>query len=269
MAERKGEIMSDQVNKIEDLKYAIFSEWCYDPPAGTTTLYYDAEGKTYAELVEITDEIIDHIQEFTDDELPILTDRDDLSREEIEDWTCEAGGVNGDCVLFAEGEEIVDAVIDFCEENLLDWAEDVDFDDETIDLEFTVMISPNKWEGCEIETSVPVTREEAGLLSLCAFMDEEIDGFEGLENLVDRIRASAIDEAYDSWEGTGEGEEFEDLSGAYCSVSGNPVEAEDYLRIAIDSMYDHVKSNSDDYDTVIEFLDTVSEWIQSFNDSMM
>lgn len=261
--------MSNTNNSVDELKYAIFSEWCYDPPAGTTTLYYDAVGKTYAEIVEITEEIIDHIEEFAEDELPVLVGRDDLSREEIEDWTCEAGGVNGDCVLYVEGEEIVDAVIDFCEENLLYWVEEADFDGETVDIDFTVMISPSKWEGAEVEVSVPVTKEEAGLLSLCAYSDVDIEGFDGLEYLVSRIKKAAIDEAYDSWEGTGEGEEFEDLSGASCSIQSNPVEAEEYSRIAIDSIFDHAKANNNDYVVVMDFLNTVSEWIQNFNDSML
>ena len=49
---------------VNNIKYAIYREWSYDPPAGEITLYYGACGST-KELLWPIDEIYDHLSQWS------------------------------------------------------------------------------------------------------------------------------------------------------------------------------------------------------------
>ena len=63
-----------------------------------------------------------------------------------------------------------------------------------MELEFPVMICLGGGDGGEVSVCVEVTDEEYELLIQCCREDAEIDGYDGLESLYDRIAEAARDE---------------------------------------------------------------------------
>lgn len=263
--------MSEEIKNIQTLKYAVFDEWSYDPPAGQTTFYYSSLSDNYAGLVDITDEIIDHLSDLVgedDDEIPVLTELD-LSRKTIKNWSWENGGIGCSCLVYAEGEDIVEAAAGFYEDYLRDDFDEPDFDvdEEEPELEFNVDVSVNKWDGGEVFVTVAVTREELKLLAQCAVDNEEIVDCEGLKGLVARVSDAAVTEAEDDWEDTDEGEEFEDLSSASCTIS-NPIDPDEFNVFVADYLAEYARDHRHDAEAVESFIYFIDRLIESHNSSM-
>ena len=64
-----------------------------------------------------------------------------------------------------------------------------------MELEFWVTICLGHGDGGDVAVTVDVARKEYELLKQCCREDEDIDGFEGLEDLYERIVAAARDES--------------------------------------------------------------------------
>lgn len=82
------------------------------------------------------------------------------------------------------------------------------------ELEFEVTICLGGGDGGSVCVTVDVSDEEYDLLKQCCFEDEEIVGYEGLEELVERIQEAAADENERCLDELGEDEEID-----YDSVS--------------------------------------------------
>ena len=63
------------------------------------------------------------------------------------------------------------------------------------ELEFWVTICLGNGDGGDVAVTLDVTDAEYELLKQCCREDEDIDGFEGLEDLYERIVATARDES--------------------------------------------------------------------------
>ena len=193
----------------------------------------------------------------------------DLSLEALRNWSWDNGGSGCGCVVYAEGEEIAEAAAGFYEDYLRDDLDEPDFDpdEDEIELDFNVDISVNKWESGEVVVTVPVSLDQLKLLARCAFENEDIDGYKGLEALAERITEAAISEAQDDWEETDEGDEFEDLSDASCSIA-NPLDGEEYNVFLADCIAEHAKDNKGDINAVESFVDLLERLIETHNESM-
>ena len=114
------------MESIQELKYAIFDEWTYDPPGGQATYYYPSFAETFSDLLDPVEEIIEHVIEATGGEEEIITISPDEvnSADDIMQWSWDNGGVGCGCVLYAEGEDIIDAVTSFYYDTLEEYAYD-------------------------------------------------------------------------------------------------------------------------------------------------
>jgi len=269
--------MSEGENKIENLKFVVFDEWSYAPPAGRNVNYYTACNESFEVIAEITDEIISHLEEIVDeddDEIPVLTDMDEFNAEAIQEWSWDNGGAGCSCVAYAEGKDIAAAAAEFYEEHLRDELEESDYDihsEEMTDVEFTVKILVNKWEGDEVSVTVPASAEELKLIGFCAIEDEDINTYEGLEGLVKRVSTAALGEADDSWERTDEDEEFDNIDTSMCSLWNpidTPYDIDEYDMYIGDCIVEYAKEYNE-YDVAIEKLtDMVDMLVEAYNSSM-
>ena len=63
-----------------------------------------------------------------------------------------------------------------------------------MELTFWVTVCLGRGDGGDITVDVDVTDEEYALLVQCSREEEEIDGYDGLEDLCERIKEAAADE---------------------------------------------------------------------------
>lgn len=141
------------MNKIDNLKYAIFSEWSCDPPAGSVNIYYDVCGTTYdkfMEVVEITYEnmraLVGYAGEDCDDEEneELYDDNEgeeyepdddahelyniyksiEPTKESIGSYSFDSGGCGCGCDFIAEGKEIAQQAADFYDYYLAEYYAD-------------------------------------------------------------------------------------------------------------------------------------------------
>ena len=64
-----------------------------------------------------------------------------------------------------------------------------------MELEFWVTICLGHGDGGDVAVTADVSRKEYELLKQCCRDDEEIEGYEGLENLYERVISAAKDES--------------------------------------------------------------------------
>lgn len=81
-------------------------------------------------------------------------------------------------------------------------------------IEFPVTACLGGGDGGDILVTVDVTAEELKLLKKCIRNEEEIEGYEGLEDLVERINEAAISECESIDDVYGDEEVEEDFSSA-------------------------------------------------------
>lgn len=268
---------------IDNMKIALFDEWSYDPPAGTSRYYYFAYSESYDGLTWPVDEIVDHLSECTyeEEELEELNeagealDKDGLTADDIRSWGWDNGGVGGECLLFAEGKDIINAIADYYAEELRDGMEepylDVDFDeifsmddDEEIEVEFDVTISLGKGDGGNVCVTVPVSITELKSLAHCAINSTEISDCDELASLHKRVTEAALDESEDI---AGDLDNDEDFSNAVCSVS-NPADTGDYNILTADYIVDYAKKHVEEPDALQMLLDLIDDFVESSNGSM-
>ncbi len=289
---------------IKDLKVAIFEEWTDDPPAGSTKRYYIASGETAKALTWPIGEIVEHISaatgnDFDDDEdddyyyegeepdeenieeddndeneldgLDPTDENGDITLDDLKSWSWDNGGAGCGCIVYAEGKDIADALGEFYEEELRDSLEEPDFsvygeedDDETIDVDFTVMVCLDKWSGGDVEVTVPVTVRELKLLALCAIKDEEIEDCDELSDLIERIESEAVGESESIDDEMGYDEDYSD---ARCSVY-NPIHGEDCNDFMGDCVVEYAKKHSNDSEAVELLLNMFDKLIDQYNDSI-
>lgn len=111
---------------IDSLKFAVFNEWSYDPPAGGMTIYYAVYGTAYDVLRSPISEIYDHLSDilFDDTEIDELEEayNEAIADENaIQHFSWDNGGLGCGCDVFAEGEDIAQVAADFFYDNLADW----------------------------------------------------------------------------------------------------------------------------------------------------
>ena len=117
---------------IKDLRYVMYNEWSYNPPAGFLTLYFPAVGSTYAELLGPISLINDQLSSgFDDDELEGLDEACAVkaTKDAITHFCWENGDLGCGCEFLVEGEEIASKVADFYESKISDYLLD-DSDEE-------------------------------------------------------------------------------------------------------------------------------------------
>ena len=127
------------MGKIEDLKYVIYDEWSYDPPAGQVTDYYDTWAETYEDLLTDLDTIYEHIGYYfgdfgfdeDDEESEDEYDEDEdfsefkqiyKEQKPTEEWirsfNWSNGGIGSSCILLVKGKDIAPAAANFYREHL-------------------------------------------------------------------------------------------------------------------------------------------------------
>ena len=160
------------MESIQELKYAIFDEWTYDPPGGQATYYYPSFAETFSDLLDPVEEIIEHVIEATGGEEEIITISPDEvnSADDIMQWSWDNGGVGCGCVLYAEGEDIIDAVTSFYYDTLEEYAYDY-FEEEMQDDE----------DDEELEDGVPAANR------IIKTAQNNPQDYDALEKLIDFI----------------------------------------------------------------------------------
>ena len=111
------EVESAKTKSIEDIKYVIYQEGEYDPPAGAISVYYAEHSNSYEMLLLPIDEMYEHLMlvlyDEDADELQELYDSREPTKEYIQNFRYEAEGMDCGCVLFAEGKEIASKAVEF------------------------------------------------------------------------------------------------------------------------------------------------------------
>ena len=162
------------MESISNLKYAIFDEWTYDPPGGQVTYYYPSFAESFSDLLDPVEEIIEHVVEATggegEEEITTISIDEVSSADDIIQWSWDNGGVGCGCVLYAEGEDIIDAVTSFYYDILEEYAYDY-FEEEMTDDE----------ESEELEDGVP----EANRIIKTAQNNPQ--DYEALERLIELV----------------------------------------------------------------------------------
>lgn len=120
-------------NKIDSLKYAVFNEYSYDPPAGAVVIYYDARGTDYKDLLWPVSETYDHISSMIFDdgaeEFEKVYNSVKATKESIENYSWENGGFGCGCDFVAEGKEIAKTAACFYQNELADCFENEEDDE--------------------------------------------------------------------------------------------------------------------------------------------
>ena len=104
---------------LDKLKYAVFAEWSFDPPAGGSNYYMDAWGESYEDLMGPVNEIYDHFRDLLDeeneDDEPFfeLYSSKEPSKDFLENFAFDNGGLGCECCFIAEGKDIAEAAIEF------------------------------------------------------------------------------------------------------------------------------------------------------------
>lgn len=274
------------MNSINNLKFAVFDEWSDDPPAGTSRYYYVESGESYETFLGTIGEILDHLNECTDDEEDLegleeaaeILEKDNLTAEDIIHWGWDNGGVGGECLVFAEGKEIAETAAEFYKEHFIysfdfdDPYIDVDFDElmemndeEEIEIEFYVSISAGDGDGGNVSVDVPVSIKEMKLLINCAVKGIEIAECDELNNLSGRVEEAAADE--NDWIVEHDLETDEDFCDVKYGIS-NPIDTGEYNSYTAGYIVRSAKENSEDVEAVGNLINLLYDLAENNNNSM-
>ena len=122
---------------IDTLKYAVFSESVYDPPAGEVNCCYSAWGDDFKDLLKPIDGMLENFAVFADEEeakeIKKIRDERQETAEYIKRFSASSGGAYGHCVCYAEGKNIVNAALSQFDKDeiyeLVHFRDEEEFDD--------------------------------------------------------------------------------------------------------------------------------------------
>ncbi len=121
--------------KFDKFKYAVFSEWSCDPPSSGSNYYMDAWGESYEDLIWPVEEIYSHFEDLLDED-----NEDDETffalykfrkptKDFLENYAFDNGGLGCECCFVAEGRDIAEAAIKFFNSHFELYEEDDDYEE--------------------------------------------------------------------------------------------------------------------------------------------